>query len=699
MNKEFRQERRIGRLLSDLGPDELVLTSFRGHDHINALFEYRVFAQSHNDDVELDKLIGTHATVELSALTGEVRLFDGIVAEARWDGNTETGYRYELVLRPWLWLAGRRRNQRIFHNMSVTDIIRKVLSDYSGLGSPALSIDVSGSYAPLEYTVQYRESDMDFVLRLMERFGISYFFTHDKGSHTLTLKDDAFDLASVPEEVREFHPERLVAADADEHFWEWRAERRLTTGAVRLIDYNFKTPNAKMDVSRGYSAPYAQGDIESYDYPNDYLDQSAGRTLVATRLNQEVGQQNRHRAMGNVMSLSSGMTVKLKGHAVAEAEGPVFVCLSAFHDFAEQSYMSVGTAASEQPYTATYVLTPNSTPLAPERKTHIPTVQGPQTAVVVGEGEIDCDEFGRILVQFHWDLDGAYSMRCRTSQNWAGKGFGGMVIPRIGMEVVVEFLDGNPDRPLVTGCVYNGKNNPPYALPANKTRSVFKTNSHQASGFNEIRFEDEGGQEEIFIHGQKDRNEVTQNCHTEQIGVDWSQAVGNDKSIQVGHDHTEAIGNNMDQTVGNNKSTTVGVNTMLTSGANIITTAGAAMVTTVGAAATLLVGSSSSTTVGSDESTSVGSDQTTTIGAKQTLSVGDSQAVSVAKNASENVGKKKTINVGDELTIVVGSSSIVLKKDGTISIKGKDITLNGSGKINVKASSDVTIKGSKVNQN
>ncbi|MFM2389924.1 MAG: hypothetical protein RLZZ437_1479 [Pseudomonadota bacterium] len=700
MSADFKQDSRVGRLTTDLGSDELVFMGFSGQDHLNGLFDYRVTAHSSNENVDFDALIGTHATVELTTAGGSDRVFDGIVTEARWDGNTEFGYRYALTLRPWLWLAGKRRNQRIFHNMTVVDIIRKVLSSYSGLGSPALDVKLSGSYPVLEYTVQYRESDMDFVIRLMERFGISYHFVHQVGSHAMTLHDDAFDLPALSDGPREFHPVRLVDAGSAEHFWEWRAERRLTTGAVRLKDYNFKSPNARMEVFRAGNARYAHGDIESFDFPGDYLDEGAGRGVVAKRVQQESGQDRRHRALGNVMSLSAGMVVTLKGHPVADTEGPEFVCLSAFHHFEEQAYTTgAAMGAAEGPYTAAYVFMPKSAPLMPDRKSLAPRMQGPQTATVVGEGEIDCDEHGRILVMFHWDLDGAKSMRCRTSQNWAGKGWGGMVIPRIGMEVVVEFLDGDPDRPLVTGCVYNGKNTPPYALPANKTRSVFKTNSHQAEGSNEIRFEDKGGQEEIFIHAQKDRNEVTENCHTEYIGVDWSQEVGHDYAQTIGHDkaitvannHTEAIGANMDQTVAVNKSTTVGSNTTHTTGASMVTTVGAAMALSVGAGSVI--------TVGADSATTVGSDETTTIGSDQMLTVGSNQTVAVAKNATESVGKKKTISVGDELTIVVGKSSIVLKKDGTINIKGKDITLNGSGKINVKASSDVTIKGSKVNQN
>ena len=203
---------------------------------------------------------------------------------------------------------------------------------------------------------------------------------------------------------------------------------------------------------------------------------------------------------------------------------------------------------------------PVTAPLAPDRKTPVPVVQGPQTAVVVGDGEIDCDEFGRILVRFHWDLDGDYSMRCRVSQNWASKGWGGMVIPRIGMEVVVEFLEGDPDKPLVTGCVYNGRNDPPYPLPAHKTKSVFKTDTHQGSGFNELTFEDEKEEELIYMHGQKDQQIEILNDRGKAIGRDQSETVGRDKSISVGRDHTETVGQDALHNIGRDVTYQVGQN-------------------------------------------------------------------------------------------------------------------------------------------
>ena len=244
------------------------------------------------------------------------------------------------------------------------------------------------------------------------------------------------------------------------------------------------------------------------------------------------------------------MTVSLTGDQVPGVADQMYLCLSATHSYVSDAYGSGGADSDGYAYSGSYVLMPGTAPLAPERKTDLPIVQGPQTAVVVGEGEIDCDEYGRILVHFHWDLEKAFSMRCRVSQNWASSGWGGMVIPRIGMEVIVEFLEGDPDKPIVTGCVYNGKNKVPYSLPANKTKSVFKTDTHQGSGFNELTFEDQKDQELIYMHGQKDQQTDILNDRNKTIGRDQSESVGRDKTITVGQDHTESIGRDARHTVG-----------------------------------------------------------------------------------------------------------------------------------------------------
>ena len=546
MNAPFKQAERLGRLTTALGSDVLALLRFDGSDHLNDLFEYRVEALATRDDLDFDALVGTHATVEIEAHE-EMRPFDGIVTSARWAGVGENGHRYDLTLRPWFWLAGRRRNQRIFHNKTVIEILQELLSDYASLGDPALEIRLSKSYPTLEYTVQYRESDLDFARRQMERAGISFHFKHSMGSHTLVLTDDV--LAHETVGARPFKRYDGHHQYEQEHFWDWAPERNVTTGAIRLVDYNFKKPTQSMEVDRLGDAQHAQGGIESFDYPGDYLVQDVGKLVAGLRTEQERGADRRNRAVGDCASLGAGMRVTLSGDKVP-GTGETYLCLSASHHFVSEAYGSGGPGSDGYAFTGSYTFMPDTAPMAPPRRTPAAVVQGPQTAEVVGEGEIDCDEYGRILVRFHWDLANAYSMRCRVSQNWAGAGWGGMVIPRIGMEVLVEFLEGDPDKPVVTGNVFNGKNDAPYELPANKTRAVWRSKTHQGQGFNEISFEDQSGIEDMFFHAQKDLTTKVLNNSSANIGANRVDNIANNASLMIGDNAVERVGRNKNVTVG-----------------------------------------------------------------------------------------------------------------------------------------------------
>jgi type VI secretion system secreted protein VgrG len=554
MGVVLRQSDRVGRLTTALGADVLVLMRFSGTDHLNELFDYRVEALATRADLDFDALLGTHACVEIEGAEA-ARAFDGIVTRVRWLGVGENGHRYELELRPWLWLAGLRRNQRIFHDKTVVEMLRELLSDYAGLGNPALEIKLSHSYPVREYTVQYRETDLAFARRQLERHGISFHFRHAPGSHTLVLTDEASahpSLGARPFKCYDGHHQA-----EGEHFWDWAAERNMTTGALRLTDYEFKKPAQAMEVNRQGDARYAQGKIESYDYPGDYLRHGEAAEVARLRLDQAQGADPRVRAVGDVLSLGGGLRVKLSGDPVP-GTGESYLCLRAEHRFVSEAYGTGGAQSDDYAFSGAYVLMPETAPMAPPLRSEVPVVQGPQTAVVVGEGEIDCDEYGRILVQFHWDLAAARSMRCRVSQNWAGAGWGGMIIPRIGMEVVVEFLEGDPDKPLVTGCVYNGANMPPYALPGMKTVSTFKSHTHKGAGFNEFRFEDEKGREEVFLHAQKDHNTVIENDESHQIGHDRSKSVGNDQTESIGRDHRGTVGRDVVYSVGRNQQESYG---------------------------------------------------------------------------------------------------------------------------------------------
>jgi type VI secretion system secreted protein VgrG len=682
MNSMFAQGLRMGRLSTVLGPDVLVLKQFTGHEAINANFLWHVDCIAVSGEIDFDGLIGTHATVTLVTQSGD-RPFDGIVTEAQWLGAGEDGLGYRLVLKPWFHLASLRRNQRIFHNLTVVQILEQLLAAYASAGTMTSALVLE--YPKLEYTVQYRESDQDFARRMMERHGISFHFQHQDGAHQLVLTDSVDSHASIG--MRPFFPPDGHHAQEVEHFNQWHPARRMTTGAIRLTDYNFKTPNAAMGTDHTGDAAYAEGKIESFDWPGGYPDQGRGRVVARMRTEGERGQDRRYEATGDIAGLAAGHRVVLGGDTVP-GTGEEFLCLTATHSYASNSYGSTSAVSQGPAYVGRYVLMPASAPLVPEQKTTRADVKGPQTAVVVGEGEIDCDEYGRILVKFHWDLASAHSMRCRVSQNWAGNGWGGMIIPRIGMEVVVEFLDGDPDQPLVTGCVYNGRNKVPYALPANKTRSTFKTDTHQGSGFNEVRFEDEKSREEIYIHAQKDRNEKTLHDHSERIDNNWVQSVGHNKSIEVTNNHVEAIGGNLAISVG---PTSIGQ--VVNQG--LIGLAGGIGKVAKGLGLpgllnpgegnmALTVEKAKAETIGTISAVTVGISHFMTVGRSIEITSGNSMSTTVAERSTESVGKTMAIE-GDLFTLTVGASRLEMKKDGTITLKGKNIEIEGTSSVRIKS--------------
>ncbi len=629
MPAHFTQKDRQGRLTTTLGEDTLVLLRMDGVEELSGDFEWRVEALSEDATLNIEALLGTHATVEIDMMQG-TRAFDGIVCEASHRGAFENGWRYDLVLRPWLHVASLRRNMRIFHQKTVVQIVEEVLATYADLGSPHIETQLTADYPKLEYTVQYGESDAQFIRRQLERFGITWSWRHEAGSHTLLLSDAAFSLPEVPGGKRPFFGVDGHHQADEEHFRRWTASQRITTGAVRLTEYNFKTPSAAQEVDQLGDAAHPHGDVESYDWPGDYLDQGEGRGVLDKRLEAERGQAPRHYAQGDVISLGAGWRVTLSGDEVQGATGDSFVCLKAEHRYRAQAYGSGDTGGDERAYDGSYVLMPEDTPMRPERRTPGAKVQGPETAVVVGEGEIDCDEHGRILVRFHWDLEGAHSMRVRVSQNWASKGWGGMVIPRIGMEVIVEHLRGDPDKPIVTGCVYNGKNVPPNQLPTYKTRSIFQTDSHQGSGYNELRFEDESGQEEIWMQAQKYLNvfikdnetwktEGSQDFH---VSGSSSQDIDGDKDMKVQGDHREQVTGSRHIEVTGSRITHTKISDLATINGDRATQIDSTDDTFIGESMRLETGGAQYNKVGTTHFIDAGSDIVLTAGATISLNVG-----------------------------------------------------------------------------
>ncbi len=708
------------------------------------------------------------------------------------DGKLATDFRlagiegefahYETVLRPWLWLLGQSTDCRVFQGLGVVEIIEQIFGEY-----PAAKFEkrLQGTYAAREYCVQYDESDLDFVQRLMEHEGIGYFFEYDEGVHTLILFDAIAKLkpaeghATVP-----FHFEGQAARRDRDYLSEWEQISRLTPGAYTHTDYDFEKPAA--DLMARSSQPFSHGEAEHeiYRHPGAHLELGRGDALAAIRREELQAVHRRARAAGTVRGLASGHLFKLTNFPRQDQNAEHLV-LRARYRLRDPDFRT-GRAPDGDIFRLEIEAAPSALPYRPPRATPRVVMRGPQTATVVGPGgeEIFTDEYARVKVQFHWDRlgkrDENSSCFVRVSQSWAGAGWGFIQIPRIGQEVVVDFLDGDPDRPLITGRVYNASEMPPYGLPGNATQSGWKSNSSPGGGgYNELMFEDKAGSELVNFQAQKDhallvkndRSKLVQHDQSDRIdhnakhsvGVDLDEDVGNNKTTRVGVDRKVDIGSNDTETVGVNRSLTVGSDETIGIGSNSTETIGMNHTQTVGVAQTVTVGAMRTDTVGAVETRSVGASQSNTIGASRSVSVGAAQShsigaadaweigagqtvkiaadqgvsiggaqssdigkgratkvaeddvgeiggarqlkigkgsmVDIAQDGTIHVGKALLLDAGDSIVLKCGSAAIALKKDGTISIEGKDITVNGSGKITLKASSEVTIKGSKINQN
>jgi type VI secretion system secreted protein VgrG len=481
-------------------------------------------------------------------------------------------------------------------------------------------------------------------------------------------------------------------------------------------------PSVELKTNKSLSRGYSPSDYEVYDYPGCYVKKPEGTRYADVRIDEYGTQFEAGQASSNHRAIAVGYLFTLDGFPRTD-QNREYLIASTSYDFEFSAYEGLPkTSGAESRCTLTAI--PSGQQYRPRRSTPKPFVQGPQTAVVVGPSgdEIYTDKYGRVKVQFHWDRYGKRDQNSscwiRVSHPWAGKNWGAVAIPRIGQEVIVDFLEGDPDQPIITGRVYNAEQMPPYDLPANMTQTGIKsrsTKSGSPANFNEIRFEDKKGSEQLFIHAEKNQDIEVENDETHWVGHDRKKTIDHDEKTQVKHDRTETVGNNETITIGVNRTEMVGSNETITIGSNRSVTVGASETKTValqrthtvginetisiGAAQELTIGAMQAVTVGANQTTSVGNNESTSIGKNETRSVGNHRTTDVAKDDSLKVGKNLVVEAGDSVTIKTGDASITMKKDGTITIKGKDITLTGSGKINVKASSDVVIKGSKVGLN
>ncbi len=570
----FTQDTRIGRLLTPLPENTLVLQEFTGTEFINDISSFHVRAVASEGPVDLDKLLGQPMTVDFKTLHGD-RWFNLTLFSARYLGNQQTSHFYDFELRPWIWAMSRRETSRIFHKMTVKQIITEVLGDYTSFTGANHEFHVETAVPQLEYTVQYRESDLNFVRRLLEEFGINFHMKMTNTSQTLVMSDNTDGFETVANSQRAFVPNAGHHEAGKEHLHTWHAERMLTTGEVRMMDYDFKRPTVAMDVLQRNDRSYVNSALESYDYPGRYLLTDDGRSLARRRVDGFRTADATVQAEGNLLSLGAGMMVDIVSHEQAD-QNDTYVCLSAHHHFVDGGYRSGGGHSAS--YDGRLALTKTSAPLAPERKTPRSVVRGPQTAVVTVGADTAVDEWGRVNVSFHWDRNNQ-SMPCRVSQMWAGKSWGTVFIPRVGMEVIVEFLEGDPDRPIVVGCVYNETNMPPYPLPDDKEISGIKSQTMNGSGYNEFIFDDTAGAELIRMHGQKDLEVTIENDETHVIGRDSVHKITGNRTDTIGADESTTVEGNRTVTVSGTETTKVTRKILISSDTEIEIKVGSSVIT------------------------------------------------------------------------------------------------------------------------
>jgi type VI secretion system secreted protein VgrG len=575
-----------------LGEEVLLLVSMTGTEYLGRLFEYRLELVSENPQIKAEKIVGQNVTISLKLGAGKTRYFNGYIKHF----TQVTAYgrlaRYQATVVPWLWFLTRTADCRIYQDQKIPDIIKEVFKKHE---LKDFKDSLSGSYSKKEYCVQYRETDFDFVSRLMEQEGIYYFFKHENGKHNLVLADSP----SAHESYPEFDEIEYQAADKGTQtegcVSDWVVKTHLQPVSYALNDFDFKDTKKALEVRAKVSRKHAAADYEMYDYPGKYTETGDGDGYARKRIEEIQAQYEVAKADSDCRGICPGFTFKLTDHPRDDRNGN-YLITSASYKIEGNEYFSA-EESGECVYSCKFTAIAADQAFRTPRTTPKPTVSGPQTAIVVGPSgeEIYTDKYGRVKVKFHWDryskADENSSCWIRVAQAWAGKNWGAMYIPRIGQEVIVEFLEGDPDKPIITGRVYNAQAKPPYDLPTEKTKSTLKSNSSKGGeGFNEIRFEDKKGEEQIFIHAENDQDVRVKNDSKEYIGnerhmivkSDQLEQVDGDKHLTVKGDQNEKIdgtisieaGSDIHEKAGSNYGFEAGSNIHIKGGMNVVIEAG-----------------------------------------------------------------------------------------------------------------------------
>jgi type VI secretion system secreted protein VgrG len=665
----FTQENRLIAINTALGQNALLLQSFTGHEGISQLFRFDLELLSENDLISFHDIVGTNATVTVKT-AGDPRYFNGYISRFALTGREGGLTRYQAEMVPWLWFLTRIADCRIFQNLPVPGIIENV---FKSRGFSNYDKRLQGTYDLREYCVQYRETDFNFVSRLMEQYGIFYYFEHEDGKHTLVLGDAPSVHQPCPgQETASFN---LTAGDLEQEdvITAFEARQEVQTGKYTLTDYNFETPSASLLASEPTIVSVGNNSgFELYDYPGDYLKKPQGQSLAKIRMQEEEVNCIVSSGTSACRAFTSGYKFELADY-YREEMNTSYLLTEVRHLASAGGTYGVGGSGTGYQYSNRFTCIPATVPFRPRRITPKPFVRGPQTALVVGKSgeEIWVDKYGRVKVQFYWDRQGkkdeSSSCWIRVSQPWAGKNWGAVWIPRIGQEVVVSFLEGDLDRPLITGRVYNAEVMPPYELPANQTRSTLMSRSSKGGGaanYNELRFEDKKGSEQVFLNAEKDMDHRVENDSREYVGNNRHLIVhANQQELVEGDKHGHVKGKLFEKIEGDQS---------------------------------LQVGGKKMEKIGGDQSIEVDGAQKQEIVGDLSLKVGRDQKEQVGGSVSLQVGQSRNEKVGMTHAMEAGQT-IHLKAGMTVIIEaGMQLSLKGPGGFVDISPAGVTIQGTMV---
>lgn len=643
-------------VLTTSPPSELMFRSMTGREEVSRLFEYQVLALSESHEIAPDDLLGHNAVVTMDLGDLGKRHFHGLIAAFGIEGVQGRFHKYRLTLRPWIWLLTRSANIRIYQEKTAVEIIKAVLGEYTG----TVKDELQGTYGQRKYCVQYRETDFNFISRLMEEEGISYFFRHAEDKHELVLVD----AASGHQPLTNFA--QIPFADDPEYTYgepviaQWRVRHEIQSGKFTLNDYNFETPSTSLKSTTAVTThAHAEAKHEVYDYPGLYAEKAKGDARAVIRLAEADGRHLRCTGHANTPGLAAGFKFTLVQHPQAQQNGD-YIVLSTQVEMNQAGYEA---GDDESTFGCSFEVQKYDVPVRPQRLTRKPSVAGPQTAVVVGDGDagdIIADKYGRVKVQFHWDRlgrkNGQSSCWIRVASPSAGNGWGFISLPRLGQEVVVDFLEGDPDQPLITGRVHNAEQLPPYVLPDYATVSTWKSRSKQggAADFNELRFEDKAGSEYVLFHAQKDRLEFVEKTLKASIGEHEHRTVKENFKEKIDGEYHLKVAKDVKQKISGKMSLGV-VKDILIKGDGIYSLKTAKDITAQAGTAISLKS-----------------------GTDMHIKIGTNLGADAAQNVHIKGGMNVVIEGGMQVSIKAGGSSVVLGPDG-VSITGSMVKINSGG--------------------